>query len=94
MTPDPQSVQQISNSLDWNSIILALIGVIGTVLSTIFAILLSKIHIAVNSERAATLEVIKNLRDDILSISKRNATLEERESPNPKKKQALTIHKK
>lgn len=42
---------------------------------------IEKIHVAVNSERTATLAEIKALRDEILRISKTNAAITGDENP-------------
>lgn len=41
------------------------------------AVSIEKVHIAVNSERAALLEVVNNLRAEVLKLSEEKATLTE-----------------
>lgn len=50
------------------------------ILSEDNAVTLEKVHTAVNSERTAMLEVIKNLRQEMSEMVKGNAVLHEREA--------------
>jgi hypothetical protein len=66
-------------------IIVALVPVLGSVAAWINSratkLAAQQIHSAVNSERSAMIETVKELRDEILAVSKENATLREREQP-------------
>lgn len=92
-------------TIDWNTIILAFIGFMGTVATGVItyfigqmknntaatATSVEKIHIAVNSERTAALEEIRALRDEILRISKLKAALEEEQKGTKKAAEVAAV---
>lgn len=105
MDPTVASQAVQANTINWNTIILAIISLMGTVLTGVMAIYMAKIsgrtqqaltntedtktsaaatavsvekvHVAVNSERAAMVEKMDNLQKVVLELSKDKAKLEE-----------------
>ena len=55
--------------MDWTQIILACITLLGTIATGIIAVYTRQIHTAVNSERTATLNEIRELKEVILKLS-------------------------
>ena len=71
--------------LDWNTIVLAIIGLIGTLGTAVIALYTRQIHTAVNSERTATLNELRAVKAEVLKLTAEKATRDEREHPTPKR---------